>query len=253
MSVKSLLQLILFLLIIVIVGGIYFLYFYKGPLKNKEVLNSTLIEIDNSNKNLNSSTNDEILEEIDASIKDNNLKKEINENISVTKKKFNKKNEIILNKNHKNQLNKKNDNDKVKNLTKNIEYITSNKNGDIFKIVAEFAKTNPDNKDILDLENVNGNIKTKEKNEILVSSKYASYNHSNQNSKFYQNVKIVYENKVISCDNLYISISQNIAVGYDNVILEEGNSTMKAKKITMNLLTKDISINSNDKIELKIN
>ena len=140
-----------------------------------------------------------------------------------------------------------------KNLTKNIEYITSNKNGDIFKIVAEFAKTNPDNKDILDLENVNGNIQTKEKNEILVSSKYASYNHSNQNSKFYQNVKIVYENKVISCDNLYISISQNIAVGYDNVILEEGNSTMKAKKITMNLLTKDISINSNDKIELKIN
>ena len=62
MSVKSLLQLILFLLIIVIVGGIYFLYFYKGPLKNKEVLNNTLIEIDNSNKNLNSSTNDEILE-----------------------------------------------------------------------------------------------------------------------------------------------------------------------------------------------
>ena len=253
MSVKSLLQLILFLLIIVIVGGIYFLYFYKGPLKNKEVLNSTLIEIDNSNKNLNSSTNDEILEEIDASIKDNNLKKEINENISVTKKKFNKKNEIILNKNHKNQLNKKNDNDKVKNLTKNIEYITSNKNGDIFKIMAEFAKTNLDNKDILDLENVNGNIKTKEKNEILISSKYASYNHSSQNSKFYQNVKIVYENKVISCDNLDINISQNIAVGYDNVILEEGNSIMKAKKITMNLLTKDISINSDNKIELKIN
>ena len=253
MSVKSLLQLILFLLIIVIVGGIYFLYFYKGPLKNKEVLNNTLIEIDNSNKNLNSSTNDEILEEIDASIKDNNLKKEINKNISVTKKKFNKKNEIILNKNHKNQLNKKNDNDKVKNLTKNIEYITSNRNGDIFKVIAEFAKTNLDNKDILDLENVNGNIKTKEKNEILISSKYASYNHSSQNSKFYQNVKIVYENKVITCDNLDISISQNIAVGYDNVILEEGNSIMKAKKITMNLLTKDISINSENKIELEIN
>ena len=68
MSIKSLLQLILLLLIIVILGGIYSLYFYKGPLKNKEVLNSTLIEIDNSNKNLNSSTNDEILEEIDASI-----------------------------------------------------------------------------------------------------------------------------------------------------------------------------------------
>ena len=66
-------------------------------------------------------------------------------------------------------------------------------------------------------------------------------------------MKIVYENKVIFCDNLDINISQNIAVGYDNVILEEGNSIMKAKKITMNLLTKDISINSDNKIELKIN
>jgi len=253
MSVKSLLQLILFLLIIVIVGGIYFLYFYKGPLKNKEVLNNTLIEIDNSNKNLNSSTNDEILEEIKEKKRDINFKNEVDEKISANKKKINKKDEIKLNKNNKDQLNKKNDNDKVENLTKNIEYITSNKNGDIFKIMAEFAKTNLDNKDILDLENVNGNIKTKEKNEILISSKYASYNHSSQNSKFYQNVKIVYENKVISCDNLDISISQNIAVGYDNVILEEGNSIMKAKKITMNLLTKDISINSKDKIELKIN
>ncbi len=253
MSVKSLLQLILFLLIIVIVGGIYFLYFYKGPLKNKEVLNNTLIEIDNSNKNLNSSTNDEILEEIKEKKRDINFKNELDEKISANKKKINKKDEIKLNKNNKDQLNKKNDNDKVENLTKNIEYITSNKNGDIFKIMAEFAKTNLDNKDILDLENVNGNIKTKEKNEILISSKYASYNHSSQNSKFYQNVKIVYENKVISCDNLDISISQNIAVGYDNVILEEGNSIMKAKKITMNLLTKDISINSKDKIELKIN
>lgn len=236
MSIKSLLQLILLLLIIVILGGIYSLYFYKGPLKNKEVSNNALIEIDNSNKNLNSSTNDEILEEI-----------------KTNKQKNNKKDEITLDKNNKNQLKKKDENDNIKNLTKNIEYITSNKNGDIFKVIAEFAQTNLDNKDILDLENVNGNIKTKEKNEILISSKYASYNHSSQNSKFYQNVKIVYENKVISCDNLDINISQNIAVGYDNVILEEGNSIMKAKKITMNLLTKDISINSDNKIELKIN
>ena len=34
MSIKSLLQIILFLLIILILGGIYFLYFYSGPLKN---------------------------------------------------------------------------------------------------------------------------------------------------------------------------------------------------------------------------
>ena len=253
MSVKSLLQLILFLLIIVIVGGIYFLYFYKGPLKNKEVLNNTLIEIDNSNKNLNSSTNDEILEEIDASIKDNNLKKEINENISVTKKKFNKKNEIILNKNHKNQLNKKNDNDKVKNLTKNIEYVTSNKNGDIFKISAKYGKTNIENSNILDLEKVEGIISSKNRSEIFITSNYAEYNYDNQNSKFYRNVELKYDNKIITCNNLDLIISDNIAVAYENVIVKDESSIMKAQMITFDIITKDIIINSDKKIKLITN
>ena len=31
---------------------------------------------------------------------------------------------------------------KNKNLTKEIEYITTNKNGDIFKILAKYGKTN---------------------------------------------------------------------------------------------------------------
>ena len=44
MSVKSLLQLILFFLILIIVGGIYFLYFYSGPQKNDT------IKIENNSK-----------------------------------------------------------------------------------------------------------------------------------------------------------------------------------------------------------
>ena len=39
MSIKSLLQIILFLLILVIVGGIYYLYFYSGPSNNSKIQN----------------------------------------------------------------------------------------------------------------------------------------------------------------------------------------------------------------------
>ena len=39
MSIKSLLQLILLSLMIIIIGGIYFLYFYSGPLKSRSNIN----------------------------------------------------------------------------------------------------------------------------------------------------------------------------------------------------------------------
>ena len=50
-----------------------------------------------------------------------------------------------------------------------------------------------------------------------------------------------------------MNISENIAVGYNNVIINDNLSSMKAQKITMNMITKDIKINSNDKIEIKTN
>ena len=45
----------------------------------------------------------------------------------------------------------------------------------------------------------------------------------NQNSKFYKNVKIKYDNKIINCDNFDLNISENIAVAYNNVIVKDKN------------------------------
>ena len=107
--------------------------------------------------------------------------------------------------------------------------------------------------DILDLVNVDGSIVSADRSDIYISSIYAEYNYSSRNSKFYKNVKIEYDNKIIKCDNLDLNISDNIAVGYNNVTVEDNNSLMKANKITMNMLTKDISINSDNKIEITTN
>ena len=59
MSIKSLLQIILILLIFIIIGGIYFIYFYPDP--NKKV---GLSEI---NGNINLSVDKPILEDSQAS------------------------------------------------------------------------------------------------------------------------------------------------------------------------------------------
>ena len=98
-----------------------------------------------------------------------------------------------------------------------------------------------------------GQYSSSERSEIYISSDYAKYNYNNQNSKFYSNVKIKYDNKIITCDNLDLNINENIAVAYNNVIVKDEKSIMKAQKITLNIITKDININSKEKIEIITN
>ena len=233
MSVRSLLQLILFLLIVLIIGGTYFFYFYKAPIINKE--NSNII-FDNDQENTveNLSNDREILQNLN---KNNLIKK--SEKIYETKEK--KIEQKIKNDASPNE---------IKNLTKEIEYVTNNNNGDTFKILAKYGKTNIENTNILDLEIVNGTIISSERSDIYISSDYAKYNYSNQNSNFYSNVKINYDNKEITCDNLDLKISNNIAIAYNNVLIKDDKSIMKAQVVTMDIITKDININSKETIKI---
>ena len=100
---------------------------------------------------------------------------------------------------------------------------------------------------------VSGSIVSDKRSNIYISSVYAEYDYSNQNSKFYDEVVINYGNKIIKCDNLDLNMVDNIAVAYNNVTVEEENSFMRAKKITMNILTKDINIDSGKQIEITTN
>ena len=239
MTVKSLLQIILFLLIIIIVGGIYFLYFFSGT------QNHGTIKVDNNSK----------IAQENMTLNQNNIDKD-NQLIKIEENKNQKLNEESISdkpKVNKDKLkkNKEIDNSQyVQNLTKEIEYITSTKNGDIIKIFAKSGKTNLKNNNILDLEDVNGTISSDGKSNVYISSKFAEYNYSDQNSKFYQDVEIKYIDRIIICDNFDLKINDNIAVAYNNVIIRDNKSLMKAEKVTMNILTKDINIESKEKIEI---
>ncbi len=233
MSIKSLLQIILFLLIILILGGIYYLYFYSENLNNQINLNekeNALNQITISQNNFDK----DIMEEID----EKDFKDKLIEDNKITDK--------ILEEN-KNEYNDVTNN----NLTKEIEYITTNKNGDIFKIIAKYGSTNKNDNKILDLEEVIGTIYSNKKSTINISSKFAKYNYTNQNSKFYNNVKIDYDGKTINCDNLEIMINENTALAYNNVIIKSENSLIKAQTISLDLITKDIKINSKNKIKIR--
>lgn len=248
MSIKSLLQIILFLLIILLIGGIYFLYFYERP--NLDVKFNPLVEKNTTKQDslINEDLDRENLVEANSEIK-NNLKSE-GENKIVNNIKLNENSDKNNKNNEKSFLDKQEKLDEIKNLTKEIEYITSNNNGDIYKISAKYGKTNVKDTNILDLEKVGGTISSPERSEIFLVSDYAKYNYTNQNSKFYSNVEIKYDEKIIYCDNLELEISKNIAIAYGNVIVKDKKSLMKAQTIIMDIVTKDISINSSNKISI---
>ena len=248
MSIKSLLQFILLLLIFLIIGGIYFLYFYSGPLKETNFINTEINDIKKNKIEINKSTDQDVLE--DTLLSKNDAEKNLKSEETSTKKNIKENKNINENIN---DLEKNKEKSKIENLTKEIEYITSNRNGDIFKISAKYGKTNIESSNILDLEIVDGIISSSDRPDIFITSDFAEYNYNNQNSKFYRNVVIKYDNKVITCDNLDLSISENIAVAYSNVTVKDEKSVMKAQVLTLDIVTKDININSENKIKIYTN
>ena len=222
MSIKSLLQIILLLLIFLIIGGIYYIYFYQKTTDDNVFIDNKLDKIENTK-----------IQETETKTKD---KKKIEDQVKLKET----KNEEA-----------KNSND-LNNLTKEIRYVTTNKAGDIFEILAEFGKTNLSDSNILDLETVNGKILSSERSNIYIKSDFAQYNYTNQNSKFYNNVEINYDNKTIICDNLDLNISENIAIAYSNVKVKDDKSVMEAQVITMDIITKNIEVNSEDNIKIFI-
>ena len=234
MSIKSLLQLILLLLIFLIIGGIYFLYFYSSPLKDEVISLDNMSKFNTESINEQNITNQERLNE--GAIED----------ISDKEKFQKQKKEKIIKFD-------KSEGKENKNLTKEIEYITTNKDGDTFKILAKFGKTNLKNSNILDLELVAGMISSTKRSQIYISSDKARYNYNNQSSQFYSNVELKYDNKIITCNNLDLNINENYAVAYNDVKIKDNKSVLKAQMITLNILTKDININSEEKIKIFAN
>ena len=273
MSIKSLTQILILLLIPTIVVVVYFKYFdekksmveeikLNEDIKNKKLLDleKKILELELKNNNLSKKLQTKINEKI--TVEETNVLESEKKNLSNNEEiKKNKKNELDKKKEEtklieKNEIKKikLEDNDKeIKNFVKDVEYTSVDERGNRFQLLANSGKTNNSNKNILDLENVRGEINSDKRDTIFITSDYAEYNISNLNSKFYKNVIINYQDKKILCVNFDINMSTNKAIAYNDVIITDPKSTMKAGIVEFDLKTKDININPesiNTKIEV---
>ena len=272
MSLKSLVQVVILLVIIVIIGSVYSNYFLEAKIKVEEV-EEKITKVEKITQNDSNYKNEEISKKkinTEKILKTTKIKKEdkkiLEENIEASNKiKIEEpENDKILEENIKQvdanknlaennskeiELKKNLQKQDVKNLVKDIEYLTTDANGNKYKILASSGGTNLKDNSVLNLENVRGIITSKDRSTIFIVSDFAEYNSSNQNSKFYQNVVINYENKQITCNNFDINMEKNLAIAYNNVVITDPNSVMKAGIITLDILTKNININPENKIE----
>ena len=253
MSLKSLIQIIIILIIIIILGGVYYSYFSNNSKITLDKNTQTEIDSNQTKEEINSTedsiyrkklnVDENIKNNVDKNIKNNDVKK-----IKIEEVKKLKTEKINVKKEKKNKP-------EIDNIVKDIEYLTTDKNGNKYKILATSGRTNSEDKNILDLDNVRGVITSDKRSTVYIVSDYAEYNSSNLNSIFYQNVVVNYEDKEITCDYFDVDMKTNIAKAYNNVVVKDPKSMMKAGKIILNIETKVININpdNNKKVSLTIN
>ena len=244
MSIKSLFQIIIICFIILIIGSVYIKYF-----NDKQDIIQETVTSENNNLEQIKELEKKLL---NLEIKNQELSNEILKNNSknlLTEKKIEAEDKEEIKKKIKtsdnNLKNEKKDTNtkKIKNLVKDVEYTSVDEKGNRFYLLANSGKSNPNNNDILDLDNVRGKITSDKRDTIYIVSDYAQYNTINLNSKFYDNVIINYQNKKINCVNFDINMDTNKAIAYNNVIITDPKSIMRAGIVEFDLKTKDIFIN----------
>ena len=249
MSIKSLIQILILILIFSIIAGVYYKYFDI----NKKIVEET---------NLQEINNQEQIKELERKISELEYKNsELVENIGSKKtetistesiqEEVTKENHVIKEKIGDNKISSK----EIKNLVKDVEYTSVDDRGNTFYLLANSGKSNMYNNDILDLINVRGKILSEIRDTIYIVSDLGQYNSVTSNSRFYKNVIINYQEKQITCVNFDINMETNKAIAYNDVIITDPKSIMKAGRITLDMKTKDINIEPEvkKKIEVKTN
>ena len=151
------------MIIIIILGGVYFQYFSKQK-----------IDVNETNKKSQENSQNS-LENIENISENNETKNVINIKESVDQTVSSKKKELLKTSDSNNNLltNKQIKTSDTTDLVKDVEYLTKDKNGNIYKILASSGKTNKDNTNILDLENVRGEINSEKKSTVYIFSDFA--------------------------------------------------------------------------------
>ena len=167
---------------------------------------------------------------------------------------FFKNSDIELSNTKENQQNDKVLLDGGNNQINEIIYKSNYSENNKYTVSAEFGELQQDNPDLMLLTNVKAVIILNDSDTIEISSNKANYNSLSYDTNFYQNVLVTFDNHQIYSDNFDLFFDKKISTIYNNVIYKNFNTTLRADKIDIDLLTKDSKIymlNKSKKVKIK--
>ena len=104
------------------------------------------------------------------------------------------------------------------NVMKNVNYVSTDANGNEYNINASIGEIDIVNSDIIYLKGVKALIKLNNSNNIIITSDFGKYNVNNFNTIFSKNVIITYLQNKITAEYLDLSIERNSMIISRNVV-----------------------------------
>ena len=127
-------------------------------------------------------------------------------------------------------------------LIEDLKYLSTDKEGNEYKIEAKKGNIDKDNPDIIFLENVKAIILLQNSEEISIKSNYAKYNTKTFDTLFNDSVSVDYGEHILKSNFLDLSFENNLVSIYDNVRYLSGISSLIADKAEIDILNKKTKI-----------
>ena len=123
-----------------------------------------------------------------------------------------------------------------------LRYFSEDISGNKYTIVANSASAILVDNNLVELSGVLANIVLSNKSTIYITSDSAKYNQITNNTNFFDNVKVIYEDNEVYSNNIDLNFEKNLIEIYGNVFYRNTSNKLYADKILLNLLTKNLKI-----------
>ena len=134
-----------------------------------------------------------------------------------------------------------------------LKYLSTDKEGNEYKIEAKKGNIDKNNPDIIYLENVRAIILLRNSESILIKSNYAKYNIKSFDTLFNDSVSVDYGEHILKSEFLDLSFEKNLVSIYDNVRYLSGISSLRADRAEIDIInnkTKIFMDNPNKKVQI---
>jgi len=131
-------------------------------------------------------------------------------------------------------------------LIEDLKYLSTDKDGNEYKIEAKKGNIDKSNPDIIYLENVQAIISLQNSDFISIKSKFAKYNAKNFDTLFNNTVSIDYGEHLLKSEFLDLSFENSLVSIYDNVRYISGISSLSADRAEIDILKKTTKVFMDD-------